>query len=65
MLLTEADLKLPNVGGGHNLVVRIVLNSTVHDVSVLAGPGQGVSGPGLGRFISFLIKLFPHELAWL
>ena len=52
--LTHSDRKLPHAFRGDNFVVRVVLDTAVHDVPVLADPGQTMTGARLRLFFAFL-----------
>ena len=59
------NLELPDVGIGDDLVSRVVLNTTVHQVAVLADIRQRVTRAGLGYFLTLLIEFLPLKLVGL
>ena len=65
ILLTVCNLELPDVSIGDDLASRVVLNTAVHEVAVLADICQRVTRAGLGYFLTLLVEFLPLKLVGL
>ena len=53
--LTLSDRKHPNFGSWRDAVVRVVLDTTVHDVVSTSDPREGVAGAGVRLTFASLV----------